>query len=403
MGNPLSPKDAFVRLSLTGRIDSITSRETESIFREAVMSGRRFIVTDMSTVNYVSSAGLRVFISFQKELRKAGGEICLLNTTEQVYSVFEMSGFTRIFRFFSTEEEIEAFAEARKSVDKTREIATNRVTLHVHTRDRPVGTFTVIGNEEKLARASYDEKDVTTVSASTMPFATGLAALGHTFEDYKGYFGEAAVIGGNIFVYPALKRSAVDFIIHTEGTRDSAYHFLYGFSFNGRFNHVASFEPKGDFITLDELIDSTALATSADVLGITAIFESKGIFGMRLKKIPLIGAGPKDGTDIFSDNNFPEWVDYSIEPEDVYNLVVMTGIAVREIGSASYAEKVIPRNGRHHIHGVIFDKKPFNRTIDNFTHEVHRIVTKMAPDRVLHLLGKTRVGPGLIGIMELGG
>jgi hypothetical protein len=299
---------------------------------------------------------------------------------------------------------VKGFLEEPVEKTEIREVSSDKVLLRVLTRNLPVGSFTVIGSDEKLSSAGYSEEDVSSVKASDIRFATGLAALGHRFEDYKGYFGEAAVIDRNIFVYPALKRSAVDFIIHAEGDKDTAYHILHGFSFQGEFNHIVSFEPKDSLFTLDELIDSAQLASSSPIIGITGIFESKGLFGMRLKKIPIRGNSNPGEKDIFSGESFPEWMDYSIEAEDLYNLVVITGIAVKDRGAVQGpADRIIPREGRYHIHGIVFDKKPFNKIIDNFPNELKRVVTGMEPHRVLHLLGKTRVGPGLLGIAELGG
>lgn len=404
MDDSLRELENVERLRLTGRVDSITCREIESLFRNAVMAGKRLIIADMAGVSYVSSAGLRVFLSFQKELKKAGGEICLFATTPSVYSLFEISGFTSIFRFLSSEDEVMGLLEAPAEKTAIREVSFDRAVLRVLTRNLPVGSFTIIGGDEKLSSAGYGEEDVSSVKASDIRFATGLAALGHRFEDYKGYFGEAAVIDRSIFVYPALKRSAVDFIIHAEGDKDTTYHFLHGFSFQGEFNHIVSFEPKDNLFTLDELIDSAQLASSSPIIGITGIFESKGLFGMRLKKIPIRENSNPGETDIFSGKSFPEWMDYSIEAEDLYNLVVITGIAVKDRGAVQgAADRIIPREGRYHIHGIVFDKKPFNKIIDNFPNELKRIVTAMEPQRVLHLLGKTRVGPGLLGIAELGG
>lgn len=403
MGDPFPEQENIERLKLTGRIDGITCREIESLFRDAVMAGKRLIIADLTGVSYVSSAGLRIFLSFQKELKKAGGEVCLFNAVAPVYSIFEVSGFTNIFRFLSSEDEIKGLLEGPGESAAIKDIPTEHALLRVLTKHLPTGSLSVTGSDEKLPSADYGEDDVHSVRASDIRFATGLAALGNTWEDYKGYFGETVVIDGNIFVYPALRRSAVDFIIHTEGQRDTLYHFLHGFSFEGEFNHILSFEPKDNIFTLDDLIDSAAAASSSPVVGITGIFESKGLFGMRLKKVPLKENRGAGETNIFSGESFPEWIDYSIEPEDIYNLVVMTGIAVRDRQSVrGDADRIIPREGRFHIHGIVFDKKPFNKIMDNFPNELKRVVTAMEPQRILHLLGKSRIGPGLMGIVELG-
>ncbi len=404
MNDPLSPAQTIEKLPLTGRIDSITCREIEVLFRNAVMAGKRLIVADMAGVSYVSSAGLRVFLSFQKELKKAGGEICFFACTSAVYSIFEISGFTKIFRFLSSENDVTGLVASSAGEAEIKDVPYDRAALRVLTRDTPPGSLTLIGSEEKLPSASYGEEDVVSVRAADARFAAGFAALGHSFEDYKGYFGETIVINGNIFVYPALRRSAVDFIVHTEGEMETAYHFLHGFSFAGDFAHIVSFEPRDNLFTLDALVESAHLVSSSPVIGITAIFESKGLFGMRLKKIPLAeNRGPGEG-DIFSGESFPEWIDYSIEAEDIYNLVVITGISARQRNRATgHADRIIPREGRCHMHGVVFDKKPFNRMIDNFPNELRRVVTGMEPQRVIHLLGRSNIGPGLMGIVEIGG
>lgn len=395
--------DDIELIRLEGRIDSITCRETESIFRNAVIAGKRTIVADMTEVNYVSSAGLRVFLSFQKELRKAGGEVSFLKTSPAVYSIFEISGFTSIFTFLASPDEIAALRRGKGHAG-TREAVFEGGTLKFLSLNKPGASLSIIGTEEKLSSADYTDNDVRSVQASRVDFAAGVAALGNDYENFREYFGECAVIDGNIFVYPAMPRSAVDFIIHSSGERDTIYHFLHGFSFTKELGHLVSFEPAADHTTLDVLMSGITSAAPSPVIGITGIFESRGLFGMRLKKVPLRenrGAGP---TDIFSPENFPEWIDYSIEPEDIYNIVVFTGVAVRDRASAAgSAAAVIPASGLFHVHGIVFDKKPFNKVIDNFSNELRRITTGMEPQRVLHLTGRSRIGQGLFGIVELDG
>jgi anti-anti-sigma factor len=227
MNDLLSPEQTVEKLFLTGRIDSITCREIEALFRNAIMGGKRLIVADMTAVSYVSSAGLRVFLSVQKELKKGGGEVCFLGCPSTVHSIFEISGFTKIFRFLSTGDDIARFLRSPGGDAEIREVPFDHAVLRVLSRTASAGSLTLIGSEEKLPSASYGEGDVVSVRAADMRFAAGFAALGHSFEDYKGYFGETIVLDGNIFVYPALRRSAVDFIVHTEGEMDTVYHFLH--------------------------------------------------------------------------------------------------------------------------------------------------------------------------------
>ncbi|MEN6615612.1 MAG: STAS domain-containing protein, partial [Syntrophorhabdus sp.] len=340
--NGSSGEDDITCLPLKGRIDSITCREIESLFRDAIMDGKRTIVADMTAVNYVSSAGLRIFLSVQKELRKAGGQVYFSNTSPAVYSIFEISGFTTIFRFLDTSEDIQHLFKAPDE-SPVRDVLRAGASLKVLTTDCPRAKLSLIGSERKLSSADYTQEDVVPVPASDIDFGTGLAALGNGFDDYKNYFGETIVINGNMFVYPAIPRSAVDFIIHKPPQRDSVYHFLHGFSFPAMFRHMLTFEPEKDHVSLDEMIDIVFGVSDARAIGIVGIFESRGLFGMRLKKIPLKENASKPGMDIFSGEYFSEWIDYSIEAEDVYNLTVITGIAVKDKDSPhGNADDVIP-------------------------------------------------------------
>ena len=45
----------------------------------------------------VSSSGLRVFLNLRKEVIAKGGNLVLKNLTEEVHSVFTMTGFIKIF------------------------------------------------------------------------------------------------------------------------------------------------------------------------------------------------------------------------------------------------------------------------------------------------------------------
>ena len=47
-------------------------------------------------MDYISSAGLRVFLSAHKNIAMKGGEFSIRNLSPQVKSVFDMTGFSKI-------------------------------------------------------------------------------------------------------------------------------------------------------------------------------------------------------------------------------------------------------------------------------------------------------------------
>ncbi len=79
-----------------GRIDTNTSEELERWIGNRVDGGRRLVV-DMSAVDYISSAGLRVFLVTVKKLRGTGGQLVLAGLNPSVRQIFELAGFLSIF------------------------------------------------------------------------------------------------------------------------------------------------------------------------------------------------------------------------------------------------------------------------------------------------------------------
>jgi anti-anti-sigma factor len=67
--------------------------------------GERQLVIDLSQLNYVSSAGLRVFLLASKRLSPAGGKLVLCSLQEPVKEVFEIVGFFSILSILGSRDE----------------------------------------------------------------------------------------------------------------------------------------------------------------------------------------------------------------------------------------------------------------------------------------------------------
>ncbi len=92
-----------VVVSLSGRLDSATSPDAERQLVDALGGGSHFLY-DLGKVEYVSSAGLRVFLVLAKKLRVQGGSMGLCSLAGGVLEVFEISGFTALLRVFPDRE-----------------------------------------------------------------------------------------------------------------------------------------------------------------------------------------------------------------------------------------------------------------------------------------------------------
>ncbi len=389
-------------LVLKGRIDALSSPDIEKEFNALILSGERLIIADLSEVNYVSSAGLRVFLGIQKQLKKAGGQIVLLRPITSVLVVFNISGLADMFRIVSTIEEID---ESVRPEAVTPDIISKEfegIVIEYIKLKADKGSLFIAGSQDNLARAAYTENDVITVKPANMQFGTGLATFGDKYEDYKNLFGESMIINGNFFFYPAVKRPVADFMINSDVDANFTYKFLHGFGFIGQYQYILSFNSKDGFVELDALINAIFDITNANILGIALLAESKGLLGMHLKKVPIIEQKPDNGKDIFDPSNFPEWIDFPTEPVDVNHIIAGTGIAVKDKSLMSPEKRTVISEGSFfHIHAGIFEKGPLSKQLNDFEKELKRILTELQIHKVQHILGKSRFSSGLVGIVEI--
>jgi anti-anti-sigma factor len=89
--------ESAVTLALSGRLDGLSSPELEQQVAALLAFGIRTLVFDLSALEYVSSAGLRVFIIAAKKLKASGGVAQFTSLTPAVHDVFHISGLLTAF------------------------------------------------------------------------------------------------------------------------------------------------------------------------------------------------------------------------------------------------------------------------------------------------------------------
>ena len=81
-------------LIVSGRLDTQTAPELENEL-DAVLPGLRDLTFDMTNLEYVSSAGLRVILKAQKAMN-AQGSMKLTGVNDSIMEVFDITGFLDI-------------------------------------------------------------------------------------------------------------------------------------------------------------------------------------------------------------------------------------------------------------------------------------------------------------------
>ena len=81
-------------VAIEGSLDTTTAPELEKCF-DTILEEVTELVLDMTDLEYVSSAGLRVILKAQKAMARRG-EMRLVGVNESVMEVFEITGFCDI-------------------------------------------------------------------------------------------------------------------------------------------------------------------------------------------------------------------------------------------------------------------------------------------------------------------
>lgn len=87
-------RDDALTVKLEGRLDTTTAPELEGALRDE-LSEVKALVFDLSGLEYISSASLRVLLSTQKTMNRQGS-MKLIGVNETIMEIFSITGFCDI-------------------------------------------------------------------------------------------------------------------------------------------------------------------------------------------------------------------------------------------------------------------------------------------------------------------
>ena len=92
-------------IDLKGYLDAHTAPELEGAFNNLIGEDKYQVVVNFDNLNYISSAGLGVFMAYVETMRENEGDIKFSNMKENVYNIFDLLGFPMLYEFFDDENE----------------------------------------------------------------------------------------------------------------------------------------------------------------------------------------------------------------------------------------------------------------------------------------------------------
>jgi len=92
-------------IKVAGSLDAHTVPAFEAKMNEILDSGNFVVLIDAEDINYISSAGLGVFMSILDTVEENNGDLSVMKVTEQFAKVFAMMKFDDLFSSYANEEE----------------------------------------------------------------------------------------------------------------------------------------------------------------------------------------------------------------------------------------------------------------------------------------------------------
>ncbi len=102
-------------LNVKGYLDAHTAPELENVFNNLIENKQYKVVVNFNDLQYISSAGLGVFMAYVETMRENNGDIKFCNLKDDVYNIFDLLGFPLLYEFYKDEKEaINKFNQADK-------------------------------------------------------------------------------------------------------------------------------------------------------------------------------------------------------------------------------------------------------------------------------------------------
>ena len=93
----INEENAVITVALNGRLDTAAAQEVGEQILPLQEKADKTIILDCSEMTYISSSGLRIFLTLRKAAAVKGGKVIIKNINDDIRSVFMMTGFLNLF------------------------------------------------------------------------------------------------------------------------------------------------------------------------------------------------------------------------------------------------------------------------------------------------------------------
>jgi len=380
-----------VEIQVVGRMDGYWADHLGAALDEVIREGSHQISLDLSEVPFMSSAGIRILVKCYKQLHTIQGSFLIPNASEQVKRVIALSGLKETLLPESPQpvaltaaSSAPAASVARRSEQVEKDGATYEVfTLAADAKLKS----RLVGNPALLRGSQFRKENCLSWAFPETAFAVGVGALGDTYEDSEGRFGEFLAASGAVAYLPTDGTNVPDYFVPAHSSVPEVQ-----VEFAGPFAKMARFEAKKDAgpLGLTPLVEAGLEFTGSKRIGFVMAAETAGLMGAALRRPPSLASSA--GAPF----QFPEvrkWLGFTAERAFARSLTLVVGIAAQ--GDAGALTPVLRPLGSKpnfigHFHAAAFTYRPVQKGEIDLKETVRSLFKTQSLQGVLHLLSDDR-------------
>lgn len=97
MKTKVTKEEGKITIAFIGRLDTPAAQEVNPVINELMEEADKTIIIDCKEMEYISSSGLRIFLTLRKAAEDKKGKVIIESINDDIRSVFMMTGFLNLF------------------------------------------------------------------------------------------------------------------------------------------------------------------------------------------------------------------------------------------------------------------------------------------------------------------
>jgi anti-anti-sigma factor len=193
---------------INGKMDGFGSQKVSESLQTNLSDSDIDIIFDLKQMDYISSAGLRVFQEIYRRIKERNGKVIICQVQDFPLGVMKMGGFLQALQLYTTLEE--AISSARNNLPLKKENITGQI-FTFEEINPDTASLQVLGNLTSIKEGRITDTDIQKLSYIPGTFEIGIGAVGKNGEFVKNILGNMAVLKGDMLWTPADGNETADF------------------------------------------------------------------------------------------------------------------------------------------------------------------------------------------------